>query len=93
MLRPRPEPVPQYKYTMSVAEWQRRKAAHAPDPVALRKAASCPSGPPSAGAFEARVGGLVVARAARCEVANNRCYFPLDALNLDAFEPSRKRWR
>eukprot|EP00959_Pyramimonas_sp_CCMP1952_P319925 6694426-Pyramimonas_sp.AAC.2 len=89
-----------------VAEWKRRKASSASDPVTqLRNTASgtgdrvqpvlCTAlvGAPSAPLVEARANGTVVASSHRTQIVNQRYYFPVDDCRIAHFASSAKRWR
>ena len=78
-----------------VAEWQQRKATHAPDP--LLDPASSSGRSLSAGGggerYTARVGRKIVARTVRAQHANRRVYFPIADVREGVLLPSPKRWR
>ena len=78
-----------------VAEWQQRKATHAPDPLLAAPAGGSPLSAGDGGGerYTARVGRKIVARTVRAQHANRRVYFPIADVREGVLLPSPKRWR
>ena len=79
-----------------VAEWQQRKATHAPDPLLAAPVSGSPLSARAGGGggrYTARVGRKIVARTARAQHANRRVYFPIADVREGVLLPSPKRWR